>query len=282
LYEEQTAMKLGIVTIPRATGDGPATAERILALGRRVEELGFAGLWTPDSIGRRNPSVDPLMLLTMYAAVTAKIELGTCVLQVPLRHPVELAHRVQTLNLMSGGRLRLGVGAGSTETDFQALGLEYASRFAALPPAVRQMRRIWDGEAVHGGPVRRWPGTEGGPPLLLGAWRSQRWIDFAANECQGWIASGIHTAWEDLGLGVEMYRKAGGGRVVLANIFTDFRPDPSNAPIAHPPKINLYCTPAEAKDRLKRVADLGVDDALLVVPFDDPDQLETMRGLWPD
>ena len=66
---------------------------------------------------------------------------------------------------------------------------------------------------------------------------------------------------------------------VLANIFTDFRDPPANLPITHVPKISLVCSPREAKDRLKRLEDLGIDDALLMVPPGDPGQLETMAGL---
>ena len=55
--------------------------------------------------------------------MTKKVELGTCILQVPLRHPVELAHRVLSAHYLSGGRLRLGVGAVSTKADFDAVGL---------------------------------------------------------------------------------------------------------------------------------------------------------------
>ena len=140
------------------------------------------------------------------------------------------------------------------------------------------MQQVWAGEPVYGPALSIWPGTESGPPVLLGAWRSERWINLSA-KLQGWIASGIHTSWEDLAIGIKMYRKAGGTRVVLANIFADFRANPTSLPISHVPKISLFCTPAEARDRLSRLQDLGVDDALVVVPPDDPAQLETIAGL---
>lgn len=274
-------MRLGLVTIPRPVAGGPSTAERLQHIGREAERLGFAGIWTTDALGRGFPTVDPLMLLTALAGATSKVELGTCVLQVPLRHPVELAHRVQTLNLLSEGRLRLGIGAGSTLADFQAVEADYEGRFKQLPQSLAAMRRVWAGEPVYGPAVSVWPGTEGGPPVLLGAWRSQRWIDMAARECQGWIASGIYTTWEDLEIGIRMVREAGGERVVMANIFTDLRPEPEIHPLAARSKITLTCPPDEAKARLERLAGLGVDDALVVLPFDQPEQLEQVRALWP-
>lgn len=274
-------MRLGLVVIPRPLANGGSAAKQLQLFGREAERLGYAGVWTTDAIGRGFATVDPLMLLTVVAGVTERIEIGTCVLQLPLRHPVELAHRVQSLNLLSDSRLRLGIGAGSTLADFQAVEADYEGRFAALPKLLAAMRKVWAGEPVHGPAVTVWPGTEGGPPVLLGAWRSQRWIDMAARECQGWIASGIYTTWEDLEIGVRMTREAGGERVVMANIFTDLRPNPEPHPLVERSKITLVCNPEEARARLQRLADLGVDDALVVVPFDQPEQLEQVRALWP-
>jgi alkanesulfonate monooxygenase SsuD/methylene tetrahydromethanopterin reductase-like flavin-dependent oxidoreductase (luciferase family) len=271
-------MRLGIVTIPRESAAAEMKAH-VTGIAQTVERLGFAGLWVTDAFARSRPTLDPLVLLGLLAGCTTSIELGTCVVQVPLRHPVEHAHRVQTLNLLSGGRLRFGVGSGSTQADFDAVEADFAARFRTLPAYLDVMRRTWQGEGVYGNRLPLWPGTEGGPPVLLGAWRSKRWIDLCARTLQGWISSGIHTSWDDLAIGLRMYRAAGGTRAVVANIFTDLRPDPSPVPLPYPLNISLRCAPVEARARLRRLADLGVDDALLVVPDDDPDQLEAIRGL---
>jgi alkanesulfonate monooxygenase SsuD/methylene tetrahydromethanopterin reductase-like flavin-dependent oxidoreductase (luciferase family) len=232
-------------------------------------------------MGRGNATLDPLLLLAAAAGETSTIELGTCVLQVPLRHPVELAQRVQSLDLLSGGRLRLGVGAGSTEADFLALQADYAGRFKTLRQSLDVMQRSWRGEAIFGPAVTPWPGHEDGPPLFLGSWHSPQWIDFAAQQCQGWMGSGIYSTWEGLETGIKMYRDAGGTRVLLANIFTDLRPEPVVPALIGRAKIKLICNPAEARDRLTRLADMGVDDALVICPFDQPEQLEQIRDLAP-
>ena len=272
-------MRIGIVTIPSAAESGAGVVEDVVAVARKVEALGFHGLWVTDAFARGKPTLDPLILLGAVATQTSRIELGTCVVQVPLRHPVEHAHRVQTLNLLSRGRFRFGVGSGSTKNDFDAVQADYDARFKTLTAYLEVMRKVWAGEPVYGPALSVWPGTEGGPPVLLGAWRSERWINLSAKVLNGWISSGIHTSWEDLAIGVKMFRAAGGKRAVLANIFTDFRPNPGTLPMAHVPKITLFCSPAEAKDRLKRLEDTGLDDALLVVPAGDPGQLETIAGL---
>jgi alkanesulfonate monooxygenase SsuD/methylene tetrahydromethanopterin reductase-like flavin-dependent oxidoreductase (luciferase family) len=274
-------MRLGIVMIPHPLPDLPLSAvvERVVTFGRLAESLGFAGLWVPDSLGRGQPTIDPLLMLAVVAGVTQTIELGTCVLQVPLRHPVELAHRAQSLHLLASRRFRFGVGSGSTRADFEAVGADFDTRFKTLTSSLEAMRRTWQGEAVVGGGLSVWPGTEGGPPMLLGAWRSARWIDLAARVCEGWIASGIYSEWDDVATGVRMFRASGGNRIVLANVFTDLRPEPVFADRMGRVKISLICSPAEARERLKRIEALGVDDALLVCPFGDPEQLEMIRGL---
>jgi alkanesulfonate monooxygenase SsuD/methylene tetrahydromethanopterin reductase-like flavin-dependent oxidoreductase (luciferase family) len=272
-------MHIGIVVIPAASETGVNVVEPVAALARQVEALGFHGLWVTDAFARGKPTLDPLILLGALATQTSRIELGTCVVQLPLRHPVEHAHRVQTLNALSQGRFQFGIGSGSTKHDFDAVQANYDARFKTLRANLEVMQKVWAGEAVYGPALSVWPGTEGGPPVLLGAWRSERWINLSAKVLQGWIASGIHTSWEDLAIGVKMFREAGGKRAVLANIFTDFRESPANLPISHVPKISLFCSPKEAKDRLRRAEDLGIDDALLVVPPGDPSQLQRMADL---
>jgi alkanesulfonate monooxygenase SsuD/methylene tetrahydromethanopterin reductase-like flavin-dependent oxidoreductase (luciferase family) len=273
------SMRLGIVTIPRTPLPGPELKRNVIAIAQKVEELGFAGIWVTDAFARGRATLDPLVLLGLVAGHTDTIELGTCVVQVPLRHPVEHAQRVQTLNLLSGGRLRFGVGTGSTKADFDAVQVDYDARFKTLPAYLEVMQRTWRGEPVYGPALTPWKGTEGGPPVLLGAWRSERWINLCAKSLQGWISSGIHSKWEDLELGVKMYRAAGGTRAIIANVFTDLRPNPVTPPFSHGVQFSLLCSPDEARTRLKRLEDLGFDDALLVVPDDDLNQLETIRGL---
>lgn len=276
-------MQIGIVVIPSAApGAGPgALVEGVADFGRRVERLGFAGCWIVDAFARGQAMLDPLMVLSTLAGVTDRIELGTCVMQVPLRHPVELAHRAQTLHLLSNGRFRFGVGSGSTRHDFDAVQADYDRRFKTLPESLAVMRRVWAGEPVYGPALSVWPGTEGGPPVFLGAWGSQRWINLAAEHCQGWIGSGIYAGMDEFPARLDMFRKAGGKRAILANIFTDLRTDPPAHPLIDRARLTLVGDKASARDRLRRLQDLGFDDALLIVPFGVPEMLEDVRALLP-
>ncbi len=237
---------------------------RMADYARRIEARGFPGIWVGDSLGRGRPTLDPLIELSVFAAVTEKVELGISVLQLPLRNPIELAHRVQSVQALSGNRLRLGVGSGSTRADFELLGYDYDHRFGIMKRSLETMRKAWKGEATNaGGTLSQWPGCEGGPPILMGAWRSPRWITFAAQECQGWTPSGRYSSWEDLEYGMKVYREAGGTNAVLANTAVDFSGRPDAGVLAEVP-TSLVCPPDEARQRLKRIKDIGFDEVLLV------------------
>ena len=246
---------------------------------RRIEAAGFPGIWVGDSMGRGRPTLDPLVELAVLAAATERVELGIGVLQLSLRHPVELAHRVQSVQALSAGRLRLGVGSGSTRADFELLGLDYDHRFRAMRIALETMHKVWRGEPVNGGTLSIWPGCEGGPPILMGAWRSPRWITYAAKECQGWTPSGRYSSWDDLEAGMRIYREAGGTNAVLANVAVDLANRPDSAELAAATDVALVCPPEEARRRLKRMEQLGFDEVLLVSQYGEFEQLERARDL---
>ena len=200
-------MRLGIA-LPRMEGGGqPLGAASLTDAARRIEEAGFDSAWVFDSLGRGRLLPDPLTALAVAGTVTRTIELGTGVLQVPLRRPMELAHRVLTTHLVCGGRLRLGVGAGSTAEDFAAVGVDFASRFRQLDASLGIMRKLWTGgrvgEAELGAP---WPVAAGGPPILIGSWAGSRWIERAAKEFDGWVASGARSSWRLIAEGIARFR----------------------------------------------------------------------------
>jgi len=271
-------MRLSVVNFLRAGNERrDRPLGRIVDHARRIEKRGFPAIWVTDSLGRGRPTLDPLVALGVLAAATERVELGTAVLQVSLRNPIELAHRVQSVQAVSGGRLRLGVGSGSTKADFDLLGADYDRRFRTLMGSLEIMRRAWRGEPVNGGTLTPWPGYEGGPPILLGAWRNARWITYAAKQCQGWIASGLYSSWEDLENGMRIYREAGGANAVLANVVVDLGGRPEAGSLAERAKVSLVCLPDEARQRLKRLERIGFDEVLVVSPAGTLDELERVR-----
>lgn len=89
----------------------PESARSWTELARTVESAGFDGLYVADHLGS---SCSPFVALAAAATVTRRIRLGTCVINAGAWEPVALASEVATLDLLSGGRCRLGIGAGHT------------------------------------------------------------------------------------------------------------------------------------------------------------------------
>jgi alkanesulfonate monooxygenase SsuD/methylene tetrahydromethanopterin reductase-like flavin-dependent oxidoreductase (luciferase family) len=143
--------------------------------------------------------------------------------------------------------------------------------------SLETMRRAWRGEPVNGGTLSPWPGCEGGPPVLLGAWRNPRWINYSARQCQGWIASGLYSSWEDLENGMRLYREAGGTNAVLANVLVDLSAQAEAGSLAERAKVSLVCLPDEARQRLMRLERIGFDEVLVVSPAGKLDELERVR-----
>ena len=96
---------------------------------------------TPDT-----PMPDPLIWLAFVASATETIRLATGILILPQRNPVVLAKEVATLDVLSGGRVELGVGVGWLEEEFDALGVPFARRGARTDEHIEAMRALWDGD----------------------------------------------------------------------------------------------------------------------------------------
>ena len=269
-------MKVHVVMRPLAEDSGSAL-ERVSGFAQRVEAHGFDGVWVNDTFGRGYPTLDPIVMLTVAAAVTRDIEIGTCVLQIPVRHPVELAHRIEGLHALAGSRLQLGVGAGSRQAEFDLVGADFAGRFAAAVSALDTMRQAWRGQPLPGGYFAPWPGTEGGPAVLFGAWRNRDRITYAAERCDGWLASAIHPAPDELEAGVRHFRDAGGKRAVLSNVIVDVNRTGDAVFLGGGASVMLTDGEAAARRTLRWIQDAGFDDVLCLVRPDSLDELARLR-----
>ena len=132
---------------------GQALELRVLvSLARRAEQLGIDSVWVGDSLTAK-PRLEPLTTLAAIAGSTERIGLGTAALLAPLRQPVALAQTTATLQLLSGGRLTLGMGVGGTfnaaqQQEWLAAGVDPARRGGRMTELVELMRLLWSGEQV--------------------------------------------------------------------------------------------------------------------------------------
>lgn len=141
-------MQLGIHLPQYGRVLGPDAVTRA---ARHAEALGFAGVWVSDHIvqpaAQDYPSpylLDPLVTLTWAAAVTERVGLGTSVLVAPQHNPLELANALASLDVLSRGRVTVGVGVGWSEGEFAALGYDFADRGARTDEILRVWRAVWD------------------------------------------------------------------------------------------------------------------------------------------
>ena len=268
-------MKIGVCI--SLTEEHAISREKLVEGPKMVERLGFDGLWFFDTIGRARALPDPLIGVSVAASVTERITLGTCIYQVPLRNPVELAHRMMTVNLLAGDRLLWGVGAGSTQDDFSAVGEDYEGRFKKLRAALPTMRQLWAGDTVDGTNLQPWPEVRKGSKILIGSWAGSIWIPRAAKEFDGWIASGHYTNIDTMKEGLERFRGKGGGTAVAANIRVDLTKPTTD--LEGMQGFTLECEPVEAKRRLDMVRDAGFDHIVLVVNDASEANLAAVRAL---
>ena len=268
-------MKIGVcITLSE---DEENLREKLVVGPKTVERLGFDGLWFFDTIGRACALPDPLIAVSVAASVTNRIMLGTCIYQVPLRNPVELAHRMMTVNMLAGDRLLWGVGAGSTQDDFAAVGEDYEDRFKKLRSALPTMRQLWAGETIDGTNLQPWPEVREAPKILIGSWAGSIWIPRAAKEFDGWIASGHYTNIATMKEGLDRFRSEGGGIAVAANIRIDLTKPATSLKGAK--GFTLECDADEAKRRLNMVAEAGFDHIVLVVNDTSEKNLAAIRAI---
>jgi probable F420-dependent oxidoreductase len=188
---------------------------------RRAEAAGFYSVSVPDHLGRNLPQLAPLVALASAAAVTSEVRLAITVLDNDFRHPVMLAKEIATLDVLSDGRVDLGMGAGWMPDDYQRTGVATwdppGVRVSRLVESVGVVRRLLAGETVtHHGEHYDLDGFESFPlpvqarvPLLVGA-AGKRLLSFAAREAD--IVSTI----VGLGPGVQADRRLESFREQLA------------------------------------------------------------------
>lgn len=200
----------------KVPNSGPLPAQRgIGQMAAALEESGFESLWVSDHVvmpttvdswypfandGKPDwpsdtPYIDAMIALAIMATATTRAVLGTAVLVLPLRHPVVLAKEAASIDVLSGGRLSLGIGAGWLAEEFTALNVEFTSRGRRFVEWVDLLRSCWTGapEAYEGEFYSLPPGIQCMPPpahhvpLLIGG-HSATALTRAGTVGDGWLA----------------------------------------------------------------------------------------------
>ncbi len=218
----------------------------LAAQARQLEGLGYDSLWVPQATGRGMMVADPLLVLAAAAVATERIPLGTAVLQLPLYGAAELAHKIFTLMQLTGPRLRIGVGAGSTAKDFGVFERDYDTRFADFRTKLEALRDFLKDGKRNDVDLSPWPNVKGGPPLYYGTWG--KGVARAAREFDGWIASGMHRTPDEVIEALGRYREADGGEAIVTTLVLG--PEPERG--THRAMLDKY-------------AEAGLDEAVVML-----------------
>ena len=228
-------MKIGL-HIPQV---GPAARHDVIGpFARGAEEAGFDSLWvfdhvvlqreqeskypySPDGKMGFNPQLDflePLTLLTYLSGITSRVDLGTSVLVVPMRHPVLHAKILATMDRLSGGRIILGAGVGWWRQEYEVLNVPFERRGKRMDEALQLMQSLWSDEWVDfRGEFYEavdWTSNPkpapGGIRLWLGG-ESRQQLERVGKFADGWLATAksIATLDNDLRIARDAAEKAG-------------------------------------------------------------------------
>jgi probable F420-dependent oxidoreductase len=173
-------------------------AKALVAYGVHMEELGFDSIWVWDhmllGVEPNFPIIDSLTVLTGIAARTKRIKLGTGILVLPLRNAVGLAKQLSSMDLLSGGRLVMGMASGWYKREFDATGIPFEQRGKIMDENLELLRRLWTEPSVTGEYVRYKPSkavmypkpAQEHIPILIGGY-VDRVLKRAATAGDGWL-----------------------------------------------------------------------------------------------
>jgi probable F420-dependent oxidoreductase len=268
-------MKFG-VHVPQ-WGSG-ATRDGVLAVARTIEQAGLDSVWVADHVvfpleskaaypyradgvpfAPEDGFLEALVTLSVLAGATERIELGTSVLALPMRHPLIVAKQAATLDVLSGGRLILGLGAGWWEEEFRALGSAFAGRGRRFDEQIQIMRAAWaagtlawDGDFYSFDTVACLPrpAQPDGPRLWIGG-RTK-----AAYRRAGQLGDG----WHALGSNGEAIAV---GKAEVARVARTAGRDPASISVST--SAGLPPEPERAVERMLKLSACGVTHVVLNV-----------------
>lgn len=269
-------MRFGITMFPTDLSIGP------VHLAREAEARGLDSIWFPEHthipVSRRTPapageplaeeykrSLDPFVAMAAVVGATERIRVGTGIALVAQRDPIVMAKEVASLDLVSGGRLDLGIGFGWNVEEMADHGVDFKRRRAVVREKVIAMKGLWtedeagfEGEFVNFEPSWSWPKPvqRPHPPVLIGGGGGPKLFEAIADYADGWIpigGAGMREALPDLHRAMEA---AGRDPATLSIIPFGSMPEPG--------KIEYYAS-LGVSEIVFRVPPVPADEALPVL-----------------
>jgi alkanesulfonate monooxygenase SsuD/methylene tetrahydromethanopterin reductase-like flavin-dependent oxidoreductase (luciferase family) len=186
----------------------------LLAFTEAARDLGYTHLCANDHLVFSRPWLDGPTALAAVLARSGQMTLATTVAVPVLRGPAATAKILAAIDLLSGGRLLVGLGPGSSGRDYELVGVRFEERWKRLDEAVQTLRAYWRADDVAfdgafystaGFTLAPTPSQRPGPPIWIGSWGSKPGLKRVARLADGWLASGYNTtpelfaqAWSDV------------------------------------------------------------------------------------
>jgi len=195
-------------------GSHPYTLDHLVAYTEAAAQLGFAALSVNDHMVFSVPWLDGPTALAAVMGHSGDMTLATTVALAVVRGPIPTAKTLSAIDRLSGGRLVVAVGPGSSVDDYAAVGLDFEERWQRLDEAIGALRALWreDGApfvgrfySTAGVSLEPRPAQPSGPPIWVGSWGSDAGLRRVARLADGWLASAYNTtpanfgdAWQNL------------------------------------------------------------------------------------
>jgi len=271
-------MKLGISFANSGKFSRP---ELFAELARDCETFGFESIWTVEHVVIPQPHMpypgskdgrmpggddvaipDPLIPLAYAAAITTRLKLSTGVIILPQRHPLYLAKQLATLDVLSKGRMMVGIGSGWMKEEFDSLQIPFSARGGRTDESIQAMRALWrepeasfHGKHFHFHHVKSYPKPvqKNGIPIHVGGHSP------AAARRAGRLGDGFFPSVTDT--------------EKLSRLFTMVRDEAKKAG-RNPETIEFSAMAAAKPDPVKTLRDLGVTRLVLAPPSSDPARLK--------
>lgn len=286
-------------------GGHPYSLRHLTEYVDAARRLGFAAVSANDHMVFAVPWLDGPTALAVALGHSGEMALATTVSLPVVRGPIPLAKALGAIDRLSGGRLVVGVGPGSSGRDYAAVGIDDAERWQRLDEAIQALRALWRGGeepfvgryySTAGIDLQPAPARPAGPPIWIGSWGSRRGLHRTARLGDGWLASAYNTtpdrfaaAWSQLcGFLTELGRDAAAFPNALATMWcyiTESRSEADEivrtrlAPTIHRPeevlRERLPVGPADAfAEKLSAFRAAGVQRVFIWPVHDERRQLE--------
>jgi alkanesulfonate monooxygenase SsuD/methylene tetrahydromethanopterin reductase-like flavin-dependent oxidoreductase (luciferase family) len=186
-------------------GAHPYTLDHLVAYAKAAAQLGFSALAANDHLVYSVPWLDGPTALAAVMEYSGEMDLATTVALPVVRGPVPVAKMLGAIDRLSGGRLIVAVGPGSSPDDYAAVGLDFSERWPRFDESIGALRALWqpDGPpfvgrfySTEGLSLEPRPARRSGPPIWVGSWGSEAGLRRVARLGDGWLASAYNTTPE--------------------------------------------------------------------------------------